>query len=146
MDNDENISWKLIGKIFTFFLLPTIAPFLPSKYSLRTFMIGIVILIVYGAYLLYKYGKKFNEYYKQCDTNKNSIDDHADIIKKHEQRIGDNEKEIENLKTRIDDEKEERRNGDNLINSSIGNAINLGKEYNQSASNNITVKEANYEN
>lgn len=135
MDNDENISWKLIGKIITFFLLPTIAPFLPSKYSLRTFMIGIVILIVYGAYLLYKYGKKFNEYYKQCDTNKNSIEGYADTIQKHEQRIHDNENEIENLKTRIDDEKEERRNGDNLINSSIGNVINIGKDYKQSSSN-----------
>ena len=117
MDNDENISWKLIGKVFTFFLLPTIAPFLPSKYSLRTFMIGIVILIVYGAYLLYKYGKKFNEYYKQCDTNKNSIKDHANTISNHETRIHDNENKIKNLKTQIDDEKEERRNGDKLINS-----------------------------
>lgn len=135
MDNDENISWKLIGKVFTFFLLPTIAPFLPSKYSLRTFMIGIVILIVYGAYLLYKYGKKFNEYYKQCDTNKNSIKDHANTISNHETRIHDNENEIKNLKTQIDDEKEERRNGDKLINSSIGNVINIGKDYKQSSSN-----------
>lgn len=135
MDNDENISWKLIGKVFTFFLLPTIAPFLPSKYSLRTFMIGIVILIVYGAYLLYKYGKKFNEYYKQCDTNKNSIKDHANTISNHETRIHDNENKIKNLKTQIDDEKEERRNGDKLINSSIGNVINIGKDYKQSSSN-----------
>lgn len=135
MDNDENISWKLIGKVFTFFLLPTIAPFLPSKYSLRTFMIGIVILIVYGAYLLYKYGKKFNEYYKQCDTNKNSIKDYANTISNHEARIHDNENEIKNLKTQIDDEKEERRNGDKLINSSIGNVINIGKDYKQSSSN-----------
>lgn len=135
MDNDENISWKLIGKVFTFFLLPTIAPFLPSKYSLRTFMIGIVILIVYGAYLLYKYGKKFNEYYKQCDTNKNSIKDHTNTISNHETRIHDNENKIKNLKTQIDDEKEERRNGDKLINSSIGNVINIGKDYKQSSSN-----------
>lgn len=135
MDNDENISWKLIGKVFTFFLLPTIAPLLPSKYSLRTFMIGIVILIVYGAYLLYKYGKKFNEYYKQCDTNKNSIKDYANTISNHEARIHDNENEIKNLKTQIDDEKEERRNGDKLINSSIGNVINIGKDYKQSSSN-----------
>lgn len=132
MDNDENISWKLIGKVFTFFLLPTIAPFLPSKYSLRTFMIGIVILIVYGAYLLYKYEKKFNKYYKQCDTNKNSIKNHANTINDHGKRIDDNEKNINDLKNQIKIEREERRNGDNLTNSS--EIATLLKKYNQTSS------------
>ena len=119
MDNDENISWKLIVKVFTFFLLPTIAPFLPSKYSLRTFMIGIVILIVYGAYLLYKYGKKFNEYYKQCDTNKNSIKSHTNTISNHETRIHDNENEINHLKDKLQNEIDERRSSESMIFTSM---------------------------
>lgn len=114
MDNDESkVSWSFIGEVLKHFIFPYItagiAPFLPSKYSLRTFMIGILIIAIYWAY-------QFNKYYKQCDTNRKSINKHTNSIKNHEIRIHDNKNEIDHLKDKLQNEIDERR-------SSIGSMI-----------------------
>lgn len=128
-DNESKASWSFIDAVLKHLIFPYItagiAPFLPSKYSLRTFMVGILIIAIYWAY-------QFNKYYKQCDTNKNSIKDHADTINKHDKLIRNNKNEIKNLKDQIKVEREERRNDDNLTNSS--EIATLLKEYNQTSS------------
>lgn len=127
-DNESKVSWSFIGEVLKNFIFPYItagiAPFLPSKYSLRTFMIGILIIAIYWAY-------QFNKYYKQCDTNRKSINKHTNSINNHEIRIHDNERDIENLKDQIKTERDERRSGDNLTNSS--EIVTLLKEYNQTS-------------
>lgn len=128
----NTIDWKIIAGIVSVFILPVISVFLPIKYGLRTFMAGIIIV---AAYVLIKGNMWANKYSKECDNNKENIEENKNEISSNKEMIQNNAKDISTLRESLKTEQTERRHGDELFNSVAQNVLNAAVGvYNQSAS------------